>query len=91
MITVPGGLVKELRKETSVPYEEIPGFPEFTVERHSGQPDRARKVPAEPDAVRGSQVAKLVEQWDDSAFEFGRLVPVLVVGAKDLDTAQLPI
>ena len=30
MITVPGGLVKELRKEASVPYEEIPGFPEFT-------------------------------------------------------------
>lgn len=37
MITGLGGLVKELRKETSVPYEEIPGFPEFTVERHSGQ------------------------------------------------------
>ena len=30
VITGLGGLVKELRKEASVPYEEIPGFPEFT-------------------------------------------------------------
>ena len=32
-----GGLVKEIEVETSIPYEDIPGFPVSTVEGHSGR------------------------------------------------------
>ncbi len=32
-----GGLVKEIQAETTIPYEQIPGFPLSTVESHAGR------------------------------------------------------